>query len=217
LARGHEFHLYTYNKKIIVPQGTTVKDASLIVPEGNIFIDSYGSLATFSDWFRYNLLYEKGGWWVDMDMVCMKAFDFATDYVFSSEHDENGNYAATTGVIKVPPRSEIMHYCLENAQKILHNNVQNIKWGAIGPLLIASSLLKHKEYQSCIQPPHVFCPVPYRLFFVLFTDVMISFTGETYGVHLWNEMLRRKKMNTVNSFHQNSFVEREIKRMDTFC
>ncbi len=211
LSQGHEFHLYTYNKEINVPQGTIVKDASAIIPEKDILIDSYGSLASFSDWFRYNLLYEKGGWWVDMDMVCLKAFDFTADYVFSSEHGKNGVPILNIGAIKVPSHSDIMLYCIEEAQKVLQRDLPDIKWGTLGLSILHSFMQKQKKFQFHIQPPHVFCPIPYWLFEVLFSDIMISFTDETHGVHLWNEMLRQRNMDSISSFHQNSFVERSIK------
>lgn len=212
LANGHEFHLYTYNKKINVPDGTVIKDAGTIVPQKDIFIDSHGSLASFADWFRYNLLFEKGGWWVDMDMVCLKPFDFASEYVFSSEHGKNGQIT-NIGAIKVPSNAEVMQYCLQEAQKVLQNdlpNLPNIKWGTLGLKILNSYLQGHQKHMPFVQLPHVFCPIPPQLFYLLFTDIMISFTENTHGVHLWNEMLRLQNLDSLKKFHPNSFVERSI-------
>ncbi len=35
----------------------------------------------FANFFRYKLLLEKGGWFVDSDTICMRPFDFDNEYV----------------------------------------------------------------------------------------------------------------------------------------
>jgi hypothetical protein len=53
----------------------TVKDGSAIVPREYIF-RMKGSLSIFADWFRQELLFAHGGYWVDLDIVCLKPFRF---------------------------------------------------------------------------------------------------------------------------------------------
>ncbi len=90
---GHEFHLWVYHPlDNDIPDGVILKDANEIIPEKKIFVRKYddpdlgigkGSVgAPFSDIFRYKLLYEKGGWWVDMDVTCLKPLNFKEDFVF---------------------------------------------------------------------------------------------------------------------------------------
>jgi len=86
LAHGHEYHLYTYGHVSNVPEGTVVKDANAIIPFDKVFkYRDYDSYSGFSNHFRYQLLQLRGGWWVDLDLICLKPFDFESDYVFSSE------------------------------------------------------------------------------------------------------------------------------------
>src|SRR5687768_4377244 len=84
LKNGHPFHLYVYEAVKGIPEGVTIKDASDVLPTDKIFI-SFDSYAHFSDIFRYKLLLEKGNYWVDTDIICMKPFTRSTDYVFASE------------------------------------------------------------------------------------------------------------------------------------
>ena len=60
VAQGHSVHLYTYDRIDNVPQGVTLQDAAEILPPSNIFRNQLGkgkgSLAAFSDLFRYKLL-----------------------------------------------------------------------------------------------------------------------------------------------------------------
>src|SRR5258706_1862824 len=78
LANGHAYHLYAYDDVAGVPPGAVVKDGNQILPSSLIFrCKQNKSFAAFSDFFRYKLLLEKGGWWVDLDVVCLKFFAFS--------------------------------------------------------------------------------------------------------------------------------------------
>ncbi len=75
LRNGHPFHLYVYGKPDGVPEGTVVLDANEILPSSRIFkYAAHNTYAGFANFFRYKLLSEKGGWWVDADTVCLKPF-----------------------------------------------------------------------------------------------------------------------------------------------
>ena len=71
LDHGHAFQLFTYRNYDNIPAGTLVRDARDILPEEAIFHDSHNSLAPFSDWFRMKFLSQEGGFWVDMDVICL--------------------------------------------------------------------------------------------------------------------------------------------------
>lgn len=79
---GFQFNLWSYNKSLKVPQGCILKDASEILPKECVFKHSKNnSYAPFSDWFRFKLLYDKGGRWTDLDVVCMQPFEFPINSV----------------------------------------------------------------------------------------------------------------------------------------
>ena len=104
LDNGHEFHLYVYDDVHGIPDGAKIKDGNEILPASDIFFTRKKYIAPFSDWFRYALLYKRGGFWVDMDTVCIKPFDFKEEIVFgcaqSSRH--------AIGVIKFPKNHFLM-------------------------------------------------------------------------------------------------------------
>jgi hypothetical protein len=131
ITHGHEFHLWAYDViETILPEGLILEDANLIIPKDQVF--SYanknqfghgkGSYAGFSDIFRYKLLFEKGGWWVDMDVCCLKPFDFSEDYVFRTHHD----FPVVGNMMKCPKGSELMWLCYEEA--ISQVNSENRDW-----------------------------------------------------------------------------------------
>jgi hypothetical protein len=77
IRHGHEFRLYSYHPQDAGP-GVIICDANEIVRESEIFYvrdRNTGSpdIAPFSDFFRLKLLRDGGGWWCDVDTVCLTA------------------------------------------------------------------------------------------------------------------------------------------------
>jgi Glycosyltransferase sugar-binding region containing DXD motif len=78
LRLGHEYHLFVYDS-VNVPEGVTLVDAATLVPRDKIFFFRNGftgkadDIGPFSDLFRYKLLLELGGWYVDVDTFCVSA------------------------------------------------------------------------------------------------------------------------------------------------
>jgi hypothetical protein len=120
LNKGHQFNLWVYDKSVApLPSGVSIRDANEIIPFEEVFTYRFknqfghgqGSYAGFSDIFRYKLLYQYGGWWVDMDVTCLKPFDFEAPYVFRTHHD----LRIVGNIMKCPPGSELMKVCYEKA------------------------------------------------------------------------------------------------------
>lgn len=112
---GHEFHLWLYEPlDIVLPEAVIIRDANEIIPANKIFKKKQddpefkigkGSIGSpFSDLFRYKLLYEHGGWWVDMDVTCLKPFNVEAPYFFRG----HPLLPMIGNVIKVPAKSELM-------------------------------------------------------------------------------------------------------------
>src|SRR5579871_677895 len=137
LKHGHGFHLYVYADLAGIPAGTTVLDAAEILPEAAIFrYPQGGSVAGFANFFRYKLLLERGGWWTDMDSVCLKPFDFADEFVFSSEMDQ-GQRCIGNCMLKLPPHSLFAEYACERCGA---TDTKTITWGQTGPRLTAETV-----------------------------------------------------------------------------
>jgi mannosyltransferase OCH1-like enzyme len=205
LAHGHEYHLYVYEDTKLVPEGTRIKDGNDILPSSMIFqYREFKSYAGFSNFFRYKLLMERGGWWVDTDMVCLQPFEYPADYVFASEVSD-GNEVASSAVIKAPANSEAMAYAWQTCQS---KDVKNLAWGETGPRLVdeAVRLFSLQEFR---QPARAFCPLSYSDWNrVLQPDGVQSFAENTYALHLWNEMWRRAALDKNQEFHPACLYER---------
>lgn len=187
LRHGHEFHLYTYGDVAGVPEGTRIRDGNEILPEEQIFFyRDFHSVSGFSNFFRYKLLFERGGWWVDADMVCLRPFDFPTPHVFASEVSK-GVTCVSSGAIRAPRGSEAIGWAWEVCQS---KDPSTLRWGETGPSLVQAAVERF-SLQDAVQAPTVFCPLPYTDWERLLDPEPPSLPDDAAAVHLWNEMWRR--------------------------
>lgn len=209
LQNGHEYHLYVYDELKNIPAGTTVKDANEILPSQSIFqYQQHPSYAGFTNFFRYKLLLERGGWWVDTDTVCLKPFDFPEEYVFSSEM-ANGLEFVTSGIIKASAGSEVMAYAWGVCQT---KDPEQLIWGETGSQLIGAAVRKF-SLEKFQKPPHVFCPLGYAEWHrVLEPEVEVMLDAGTYAIHLWNEMWRRAAGQDKNARYPENCLYEKLKR-----
>jgi len=189
LACGHEVHLHTYGAVDGVPSGVVLRDAAEILPASAIFhYREHATSAGFANFFRYKLLLERGGWWVDLDVVCLAPFDFPGEHVFAGEPAGEGRMA-TNAVIKAPAGSAAMARAWEVCRS---KDPRALGWGETGPRLL-TALVSELALEHAIQPPEVFCPLHYdRWDDALDPAFVADFGPATRAVHLWNEMWRRE-------------------------
>ncbi|HEY3839933.1 MAG TPA: hypothetical protein VGL72_25355 [Bryobacteraceae bacterium] len=188
LAHDHPFHLYTYEPIDGVPPGTVLLDANEIIPGSRIFrYTGNGSYAGFANFFRYKLLLDRGGWWVDLDTVCLQPYRFESDYVFSSEIDHLGQTVAANCVLKAEPQSAFASYAWRVCES---KDPSALKWGETGPRLAAEAI-RELGLESALQTPAVFCPLAFDQWErVIDITCSLSFGIQTRSVHLWHEMWR---------------------------
>ena len=210
LKNGHPFHLYTYSTIKGVPEGTTILDANTIIPKSKIFRYANGSVSAFSNYFRYKLLHDKGNWWVDTDVICLKPFDFKEEYVFGIQADPIN---INTAVMKFPKGDKHMKVLMDQAaypnrlrrkdtikmlsRKIFNyiyhrNKIAAFKWGETGPKLFSKHIQTYNLH-SFLQNKNVFYPVHWQEWNVFFEEnrnIENVIKNETVAVHLWNEMYR---------------------------
>src|SRR4029434_7249964 len=90
-----------------------------VLPREQLFVHrTSGSLAVFADWFRYRLLAEHGGLWVDTDMVCLRPFDHAGPEIFGWQ-DQSTINNAVLGLAPHTASARCMLACCEHPNRFL--------------------------------------------------------------------------------------------------
>lgn len=177
LANGHSFHLYVYGPCENVPSGAVVLDANSVIPEKSIQ-DGYHRVnsAFFSDMFRYILLQRSERWWVDMDTICLKPFDFKEEYVFASEVSQDGlGMMVDNGILKAPKDSEL-----------LRQSIARTLPTTFGPGMM-TELTKELELRGFVKPISFFTPIMPWFIPDIFINPEKDFDlSGSHAVHLWN-------------------------------
>lgn len=131
VAQGYTFCLYSYDIEAIQKEEGLIRlDAQAVLSKDFVFQYNYkntfghgkGSYAGFSDVFRYKLLFEKGGWWSDMDITCIQKLPEDMPYYFRGHHE----LPLVGNLMKAPKGSELMRFCFERA--IREVKADNTDW-----------------------------------------------------------------------------------------
>ena len=206
LQNGHEFHLYTYEPVKNVPEGTIIKDAGEIISHSEMLEIVSGisahAYAIFSDIFRYKLLYETGGWWSDLDAICVKQFDFAEEYVFIKEKVKQREDRVNNAIIKTPLHTPIMDACYQRAmQKV--SDLTNSPWYALGPILLNDAVMEF-ALESFAKPSNQFTPIGnFEI------DKWLSpynFGDEVYSAHVYNDIWSTRKISKYGIYAPDSLI-----------
>jgi hypothetical protein len=212
LRHGHAYHLYSYDDISNLPAGAELKDARDIHPHFEMIRNRDGKVlgAAFSDLFRYKLLHDRGSYWADLDVVCLRPFDFVDPVVLAAErHRPNAqlkvriaggaNIGINCNVMRFPQGSAAMAFCYEQA---LHFDRSQLVFAEIGPELTTRCALKF-DLQPFIKPPETFNPVDYFHFRDLVNPRRKPAVGtSSYAVHLWsgawgNRSWKQRLLNVV--------------------
>jgi hypothetical protein len=216
LRQGHTYKLYVYDEVLNVPEGTSIEDAGKVLPRARVFLDSeQRHYSTFSNIFRYKLLLERGGLWVDTDIVCLRPFRFASEYVLGYEEYEHEPPRVASCVIGAPAASPLMQICYETS---VRKNPADLRWGEVGPALLHDVAMR-LGLASVILPYWTFCPIPHWRWQDVICPrvsrqlrVLGGLARRPHAVHLWNEMWRRAGTDKDLRYHRLCLYETLVRR-----
>jgi len=225
---GHPVTLYAYNALRGVPPGVTVVDATQILPRDSVVIQKKtGSVALFSDRFRYEVLSLDRGGWIDCDLLCLRPIE-PWPHIFGWEEPGliNGailNLPAASGILAdlqkifetyrwIPPwqnrRDRLRHmwrywftpgYGIADMEHII-----------AGPRAITYFCAKYGLIDQ-VAARDVFYPVNWRdldVFFQEASNINRFLTPTSRCIHLWNTTLQREL--EVRTPAKGSFLARVV-------
>ena len=237
---GHNFRLYAYeeisNLPVLSGGGKLeVCDAAEILPKSEIFVN-HGSLAEFADMFRWELLRQRGGWYVDMDVVCLRPFDFSNEIVFGRDP---GLWLAAH-VLKFPAShpltAGLAHACAHPNKtmpwddkarrraktrwrlRFWRDSRKKQRWGESGGPEGLTFAARHFGIENLAKPLHYFAPL-HGAHWREMTDESLRERGmlaqlfeHSYAIHFVNTWWTRAKLDKNGEYAANSPFE-SLKRI----
>lgn len=211
VRHGHRVVLHVYDDVGGIPAGVETADAAAILPRSRIirYKHSGGSLALFSDLFRYEILRRGKGIWIDCDMYCVRPVAGDSAHVYGWESDTSINCA----ILGLPPGLPLLdrladifenpspswpwiglkdRLALEaraNAGETL--TVGDLPWGATGPAAL-TYYLRDAGLAGHAAPRPVYYPLSWEQAPLLARtgyDVARVITPQTRTIHLWHSSL----------------------------
>ena len=201
---GHVLNAYLF-QDLDVPAGVRVLDANNILPREELFL-FHKSPSAFSNIFRYKLLLENGGWWVDTDVLCLTDSIPDCEYAWAQQDPDQINGA----ILKFPAGDKL-------CAKLLRHSLERAKsistWGQLGPGLLTDQL------PSGLPPNHFgsrkeFYPTHWVEAHMCWMEGESGFIEnkivDSMFLHMWSSVLVKMKINLNSRPPRGSYFEKLI-------
>lgn len=195
VAQGFDVDLYSY-AALEPPAGVTLRDAGELLDKGLSTAYTQGGMrgnpTAFSDRFRYQLLAERGGLWVDSDIFCLRpASDYAPLLAAAGERvllARERKDSVNCAVMASRPGNALVRDLIAAAEA---QGFELTVWGAIGPRLV-SEFARQRPAEVALLALESFYPVDVQDFALPLLpesrERCEALCRESYGLHLWNNL-----------------------------
>lgn len=188
IAHGHAVTLYSY-APMALPAGVAHADAAAILPRDLLFRNQSGAHAggvtAFANLFRYAMLRDHGGIWIDTDMLCLSRDWPEGELIVAAQSDHLINCAVLGGAAGHPLFTEAFAV----ASRIGAHSI----FGYTGPHLV-TALVNQMGLRGAVLPVETFYPIPFQSAAALLEPApgarRVAWPERTVAVHLWHESLR---------------------------
>jgi hypothetical protein len=223
LRQGHPLVLWCYDPPMGAPNGVPLADAAEILPASKIIRHHSGSVALFSDWFRYELQRQGKGVWLDGDVYLLRPIPDA-DYLLTEFEPGHLNGA----VLRIPSDSPMLDDLLALFERDLipwwvpmrarlaarlrrairgKADIAKMPWGMAGPYALTASARQH-GLDHLAAPAALYSPVHWTQANWIrdpAKSLETRTSEETIAIHLWNERIKAFKEEAPP---RGSFLER---------
>jgi hypothetical protein len=184
---GHRFHLYTY-EPVETPEGVESLDANEIIPFEAMFhyrnpITGRDDPGPFSDLFRFRLLGTRGGWWTDIDTVCLSPDIPEADDAWAPEFPEHSPTDIGTSQLALGQGSDLAQVLYEECLALSQSGFPRRE--SLGPNLLSRVIEERRLPRDNFGSTAVFYPIrwieAFKLWLPHFVDeVLCKTAGATF-------------------------------------
>jgi hypothetical protein len=218
VKNGFMVNVWSYQNDIALPPNCNLKNAEEILSIEHLTRYFYKGkeksyLTTFSNVFRYNLLYKfPEQWWFDSDCICLKNQSF-----FKELRDNNSRIIAgreskhhINGAVLCIQDQSITSGLIDMQKNLVETKMDSMSWGDLGPKLI-TIYLRENDLLSLAQQRKIFYPIlsNHALLFNKDdnTEYIFHSIQDSYVCHLWNEMFKTFNINKNIDPVKDSFLD----------
>ncbi len=217
-------NLWTYDKElesIGLSNQINVKDARLILDEEFLYKFNQGSqksnMSSFSNIFRFELLSKYGGWWFDMDCICIKNVNSFINLAIENNFvigRERKDYTGSS--VLFFKEKDVLNNLIDTTWERINKNNYKFYWGEIGPDLITEIILEKNLMTETFDEKYFYkvSPGKFYKFFQnnnLDNNKLEQILADSYVAHTWNEMFNRYLIKKTKLPPKNSFLYQHIK------
>ena len=206
LHNSYKYNLYVYEEVENIPKGVNVLDGNDILPDSAIWYYgkgfNKGSPSSFSNEFRYTLLYENGGLWVDTDVVLLKKLELNDEFIFISEMNNEKRQVTTSMMYSKDSKQDIFKDCIDEIENVDKNSIRH---GDIGPVLLDYKV-REFNLMKYVKPIDEFCSIDWDELYKLFDDSELS--EELIGLHLWQSRWKPDGFDEYKEYDKNCIYEK---------
>lgn len=134
--RGHQVEVFSYDQPHL-PGWLERRNAAEILPRDSVVRPVGDVVAIHGNLFRYALLNQRGGWWIDPDLLLLQA-DLPAADIFFAGPDAFG--LTSTGLLRFPKGHPVIKAGLAQALSL---NDSAADWEASGAALLTELIRQH--------------------------------------------------------------------------
>jgi hypothetical protein len=212
VATGARVLLYSNDMTLRVPEGVELVDVNELLPrqtQSFSYEDGDQCLTPHSDLFRYVAVERFGGWYFDLDVICMRK-ELPREKVYLARE---APHLVNAAVMKLPAQAPVLTAAIAEARRL---------WPEAGRMTIGPELMTRLigEYSldHLIRPRACAYEIGYDEILSLFDpdakDELDERVADSDFVHLWNEIWRRIRIPKNYGPPEGSFVDGLFRRFD---
>ena len=193
-AAGHPVRVWSYSREklqFLAARGIELQPADeIIAPALYAQILSGSDIRYFSDIFRYAVLAQYGGLWMDTDVVLLRPFPFRGDHFFNLQWHPNRRHFVCNNVMSARPHSRHFENLYRHAVDCFFAG--RTAFGDVGPTLVSDYVASDAgaELRDWVFSPVLFNSIDWSetdLFGRPVAELADYLNDErVFGVHLWN-------------------------------
>lgn len=189
VVRGYDITVYSYTPLEDLPPGATPGDAATIVKQDALSRFIYRgkpNLSHFSDYFRYLLFKKTDRIWVDADMLLVRPIDTALPDTLLTRESPTSICGA---IMRLGDKDQHLDRLITQAEACMGRELQ---WGETGPRLLTKEFGQAALLNQSFGPERFYAITHddfWKVFLPEFAEECEARTAQSWGVHLWNNIV----------------------------